>query len=42
MLADGDVRYVGDPIAMVMAESRYLAEDAAELVSVDIEPDEPW
>ena len=41
MLADGDVRYVGDPIAMVVAESRYLAEDAAELVSVDIEPDDP-
>ena len=26
---------------MVIAESRYLAEDAAELVSVDIEPQEP-
>ena len=41
VLADGDVRYVGDPVAMVVAESRYLAEDAAELVSVDIEPDDP-
>jgi aerobic carbon-monoxide dehydrogenase large subunit len=41
VLADGDVRYVGDVIAMVVAESRYLAEDAAELVSVDIEPDDP-
>jgi carbon-monoxide dehydrogenase large subunit len=40
VLADVDVRYVGDPIAMVLAESRYLAEDAAELVSVDIEPTE--
>ena len=41
LLCDGDVRYVGDLIAMVVAESRYLAEDAAELVSVDIEPDDP-
>ena len=41
VLADGDVRYVGEPIAMVVAESRYLAEDAAELVSVDIEPEDP-
>ena len=40
LLADGDVRYVGEPIAIVVAESRYLAEDAAELVSVDIEPGE--
>jgi carbon-monoxide dehydrogenase large subunit len=41
VLADGDVRYVGEPVAMVIAESRYLAEDAAELVSVEIEPDTP-
>ena len=40
MLADGYVRFVGEPIAIVLAESRYLAEDAAELVSVDIEPGE--
>ena len=39
VLADGDVRYVGEPIAIVIAESRYLAEDAAELVSVEIEPE---
>ena len=26
--ADGDVRFVGDPVAVVVAESRYLAEDA--------------
>jgi carbon-monoxide dehydrogenase large subunit len=38
VLAAEYVRFVGDPIAMVLAESRYLAEDAAELVSVDIEP----
>jgi carbon-monoxide dehydrogenase large subunit len=41
VLADGDVRFVGDLIAIVVAESRYLAEDAAELVSVDIEPEDP-
>jgi carbon-monoxide dehydrogenase large subunit len=32
------VRYVGEPVAVVVAESRYLAEDAAELVDVDYEP----
>ena len=41
VLADGDVRFVGEPIVIVVAESRYLAEDAAELVSVDIEPEDP-
>ena len=38
VLADGDVRYVGEPIALVVAESRYLAEDAAELVELDFGP----
>jgi carbon-monoxide dehydrogenase large subunit len=38
VLADGDVRYVGEPIAIVVAESRYVAEDAAELVDLDIDP----
>jgi carbon-monoxide dehydrogenase large subunit len=37
-LADGEVRFVGDPVALVVAESLYLAEDAAELVDVDYEP----
>ena len=37
-LAIGDVRYVGDPVALVVAESRYLAEDACELIEVDYEP----
>ena len=36
-LADGDVRFVGDPIAIVIAESRYLAEDGAEAVDVDLD-----
>jgi len=38
VLADRDVRYVGEPIALVVAESRYLAEDAAELVDLDVDP----
>src|SRR5438046_354956 len=37
-LADGVVRYSGEPVAVIIAESRYQAEDAAELVDVDYEP----
>ena len=37
-LASGDVRHVGDPVAFVVAESRYLAEDACELIDVEYEP----
>jgi aerobic carbon-monoxide dehydrogenase large subunit len=37
-LAQDKVRYVGEPIVMVVAESRYLAEDAAEQIVVDYEP----
>jgi carbon-monoxide dehydrogenase large subunit len=37
-LAEGEVRFVGDPVALVVADSRYVAEDAAELVDVDYEP----
>src|ERR1700674_2857379 len=37
-LAEGEVRFVGDPVALVVAESRYVAEDAADLVTVDYEP----
>ncbi|HUJ67867.1 MAG TPA: xanthine dehydrogenase family protein molybdopterin-binding subunit [Acidimicrobiales bacterium] len=36
-LAEGEVRFVGDPVALVVAETRYVAEDAAELVEVDYE-----
>lgn len=32
------VRYVGEPIAVVVAESRYVAEDALELIDVEYEP----
>jgi carbon-monoxide dehydrogenase large subunit len=34
LLAEGEVRFVGDPVALVIADDRYLAEDAAELVEV--------
>ena len=37
-LAREKVRHVGEPIAMVVAESRYLAEDAVADVVVDYEP----
>ncbi|MDH6436669.1 carbon-monoxide dehydrogenase large subunit [Streptomyces sp. SAI-144] len=37
-LAEGEVRFVGDPVAMIVADDRYLAEDAAELVVVDYDP----
>lgn len=31
------VRYVGEPVAVVVAENRYVAEDAAELIQVEYE-----
>ncbi|MDW8319270.1 MAG: xanthine dehydrogenase family protein molybdopterin-binding subunit [Anaerolineae bacterium] len=37
-LVKDKARHVGEPIAVVVAESRYLAEDAAERVYVDYEP----
>ncbi|UXA17468.1 xanthine dehydrogenase family protein molybdopterin-binding subunit [Mycobacterium sp. SMC-4] len=37
-LAEGEVRFVGDPIALVIAENRYVAEDAIELIDVDYQP----
>src|SRR5947207_15364076 len=37
-LARGKVRYVGEPIVMVVAESRYLAEDAADAIDVEYDP----
>lgn len=40
-LATDKVRHVGDPIALVVAESRYVAEDALELIAVDIDPLDP-
>ena len=34
-LADGEVSFVGEPVAIVIAADRYIAEDAAALVVVD-------
>jgi carbon-monoxide dehydrogenase large subunit len=36
-IATTKVRYVGDPVAVVVAQSRYLAEDALELIDVEYE-----
>src|SRR5690242_2075075 len=38
VLAQGKVRYVGDPVALVVAETPNQAKDAAELIDVDYEP----
>jgi len=37
-LADGVVRYVGEPVALVLAEERYQLADAAELIDIDYDP----
>ena len=37
-IATDRVRYVGEPVAVVVATSRYLAEDAIDLIEVDYEP----
>src|SRR5205814_10453261 len=38
VIADGKVRYVGEPIAVVLADTLAQAEDALEAIAVDIEP----
>ncbi len=40
-LATDKVRHVGDPMAMVVAEDRYIAEDAVELIIEDVEMLDP-
>jgi aerobic carbon-monoxide dehydrogenase large subunit len=37
ILANGMVRYVGEPIAAVFADNQYVAEDAADLVTVEVD-----
>jgi len=37
-LAEGEARFAGDPVALVIADDPYLAEDACQLVMVDYEP----
>jgi carbon-monoxide dehydrogenase large subunit len=38
VLAEDEVAHVGEPVAIIVAESRYIAEDAAALVEVEYEP----
>jgi aerobic carbon-monoxide dehydrogenase large subunit len=40
-LVNGVARHVGEPVAMVVADDRYLAEDAAERIVVRYEPLDP-
>ncbi len=37
-MAGEKVRFVGEPVAAVVATSRYIAEDALDLIAVDYEP----
>lgn len=37
-LAEGKVRFVGEPVVAIIAENRYIAEDAADLVVIDFDP----
>ena len=41
VLAVDKVRYVGEGVAIIAAESRYIAEDARDLVEVEYEPLDP-
>jgi len=41
ILADGRVACVGDPVAMVIADSRAIAEDAASLIDIAIDEEDP-
>lgn len=38
VLAGSDVRFAGEPVAMVIADDPYRAEDAAEQISIDLYP----
>src|SRR5713101_7389770 len=37
-LAEGKVRFYGDPVALVIAQNRYTACDARDLIDIDYEP----
>jgi carbon-monoxide dehydrogenase large subunit len=41
LLARDVVRYVGEPVALVVAEDPWIAEDAAELVGLDLDAEDP-
>ncbi len=38
LLATNKVRFVGEPVAAVVAEDKYIARDAADLIEIDYEP----
>jgi carbon-monoxide dehydrogenase large subunit len=38
LLAVGKVRFVGEPVAAVVAENKYIAKDAADLIEIEYEP----
>src|SRR5581483_11675111 len=38
LLAVGKVRFVGEPVAAVVAENKYIARDAVDLIEIDYEP----
>ncbi|WP_444543682.1 xanthine dehydrogenase family protein molybdopterin-binding subunit [Nocardia transvalensis] len=40
-LAEEEVRFVGDPVVLVIAADRYIAEDACEQVIIDYDPLDP-
>ncbi len=41
VLADDKVRFAGDPYVVIVADDRYLAEDAAELIDAEFDPLQP-
>jgi carbon-monoxide dehydrogenase large subunit len=40
-LANGSVAYLGDPVALVIADDRYIAEDAASLIDIQYAEEDP-
>jgi aerobic carbon-monoxide dehydrogenase large subunit len=40
-LAEDRVHFAGEPLALVVARDRYVAEDALELIEIEIEPSSP-
>lgn len=38
LLAVGKVRYMGEPVAAVVAKNKYIAQDAVDLIEVDYDP----
>ena len=41
ILCEGRISYVGDAVAFIVAESRAQAQDAADLIEIDYEAEEP-